>query len=280
MKKRQATKKYNKKRQTTKKYKKHTKKQRKTRKIIRRHRKTRKLNKKKQRGGDGDMIKSVMEQKIKDKNEEFDEFKKNNISVDTNNALSQMLAESKTVFTSNDSLIKNYYNHDKTAETELTKIQAAYDEFFIKSHLTNEQFIYLILTTNESDITKFTKDIVGSIQKKYNTKYNTNIDKNKKNKTVKTVNIDDIRKITDITTKINPIIFTLFFYINMVLMKYYLDVSAANIGADLLLLEYPDPLGVEKEVKKMRETEPEEFEGFEDPSVQPGPPEEERFGFE
>ena len=221
-----------------------------------------------------------MEQRIKGKNEEFDEFKKNNISVDTNNALSQMLAESKNKFTSSDSLINNYYNLDKTAETELTRIQAAYDEYFIKSNLTNEQFIYLILTTNESDITKFTKDIVGSIQKKYNTKYNTNTDKNKKNKTVKTVNIDDIRKITDITTKINPIIFTLFFYINMVLMKYYLNESAANIGADLLLQVHTDPLGVEKEVKKMRETEPEEFEGFEDPSVQPGPPEEERFGFE
>ena len=270
MKKRQMTKKYKK---HTKKYKKHTKKQR----------KTRKLNKKKQRGGDGVMIKSVMEQRIKDKNEEFDEFKKNNISVDTNNALSQMLAESKNKFTSSDSLINNYYNLDKTAETELTKIQAAYDEYFIKSKLTNEQFIYLILTTNESDITKFTKDIVGSIQKKYNTKYNTNTDKNKKNKTVKTVNIDDIRKITDITditTKINPIIFTLFFYINMALMKYYLDESAANIGAYLLLKVHTDPLGVEKEVTKMIETEPEEFEGFGDPSVQPGPSEEETFGFE
>ena len=53
-----------------------------------------------------------------------------------------------------------------------------------------------------------------------------------------------------------------------------------KIIVPVLLKVHTDPLGVEKEVKKMIETEPEEFEGFEDPSVQPGPPEEERFGFE
>ena len=163
MKKRQATKKYNKKRQTTKKYKKHTKKQRKTRNIIKRHRKTRKLNKKKQRGG-GSIRELVIKQIVK---EEIDTNFKNEENSDINTALSKMLVKTlppalEKKNTTWSFLMQKYYNQDfKTSDNEILKIQEAekvYKNFKSFQDKMNDldkiqNFIYLILKTNENVIT-------------------------------------------------------------------------------------------------------------------------------
>lgn len=211
MKKRQATKKYIKKRQMTKKYKKHTKKQRKTRNIIRRHRNTRKLNKKKQRGGLTDIeVASTIKKNIEEKNNKFQKFIKTeekqtieNIIISLSKMLSEMTQPLIYFSEKTSEIIQKYYDPILHETTELDKIRVAYKKYYVAKKLTNDQFIYLILTTNESDFTVYDEDISRCI----NLKSEDNV---------------------------NSIIFSCVFYINMIIMQHYVNSDPYFINPKLL----------------------------------------------
>ena len=294
IKKRQMTKKYKKKRQMTKKYKKHTKKQR----------KTRKLNKKKQRGGDGSIRELVIKQIVK---EEIDKL---NISdnVDTNTALSEMLVKTlppalEKKNTTWSFLMQKYYNQDfKTSDNEILKIQEAekvYKNFKSFQDKMNDldkiqNFIYLILKTNENVITNnYMTDIMDYIQKHFYEKYKEVL---KTDTTIKLTNDENEEKILDYFIKniktvnnnifikiVNPLFFADIFNINMAIFDYIINHNRqGNPVRDQLINDYKPLMLKEEEIKtrieNLEDTEESDF-GFEDPNVQSGPQEESEFGF-
>lgn len=261
-----------KKRHLTKRYKKHTKKYKKIRirktRIKRRGiKKTRRLNKK-QRGGvdliEIEKAKKIQDESVKTTIELFTDESSENINkmkiTDIINELAEklVLPHDLPKTTISEPLIKNYYNFPKTIETEKAKIQKAHDLYYNSGSLTNEQFIYLILTTNNSDISAYF-DITLNFESKKMYYVKELIKKNIENHIIKLYEplskkqkkqppppippsshipphqtIDEIANIEDeyyITNIINPSIFCSVFNINMQIMKYNYD-NATNLSDD------------------------------------------------